>query len=211
MVQDVTRLHEDVKLPLLDENRLGACKVEKFLLAGMFTGQKQYAMIYTDGKTIKSSVKAKGVPAVARSFDLINDIAFDEDCEKISPVIVNTFARMGAGVTIYDKLMLLRATLSKRRHDIIQNLSYPFINIKEQLHYQKEYNYKMEVKRNNFMQTSADLIRIHKEENERYQAFKECLKFKHADNKDFKHAVDQMTNMRKRQLIKVPKFKYGFI
>jgi hypothetical protein len=103
--------------------------VEKFLLGGLFTGQKQYAMVYTDGKTVKASIKAKGVPASSRSFDLINDIAFDDDCEKISPVIVNTFARMGAGVTIYDKLMLLRATLSKRNHSLIQNISVPFKDI----------------------------------------------------------------------------------
>jgi hypothetical protein len=48
----------------------------------------------------------------------------------------------------------------------------------------------MEIKRNHFIQTNADLMKIYKEENERYQAFKECLKFKHADNRDFKHALD---------------------
>lgn len=130
-IKDVTTIHLEDKLPLLDDLRLGACKVEKFLLNGLFTGQKQYAMVYTDGKTVKQSVKAKGVPASMRAYDLINDIAYDDDCEKIVPVIVNTFCKMGAGVTIYDKLMMIRATLSKRRHDMNLNLSFPFTDIYE--------------------------------------------------------------------------------
>jgi hypothetical protein len=37
---DVTRLHENIEVPLLDEIRLGACKIEKYVIRGIALGAK---------------------------------------------------------------------------------------------------------------------------------------------------------------------------
>jgi hypothetical protein len=61
------------------------------------------------------------------------------------------------------------------------------------------------------MQTNQDLFKKYKEENDRYNVFKDGLKLRHSDNRDFRSAIDQMTAMRKNHLIRISKFKYGFI
>ena len=50
-----------LKVPLIDENRLGAAKIEKFIIKGMFAAPKSYMLdYYADGK-IKHVIKSKGV------------------------------------------------------------------------------------------------------------------------------------------------------
>lgn len=39
-IQDCTRIHERVEVNLIDENLLGACKIEKFVLRGVAIGAK---------------------------------------------------------------------------------------------------------------------------------------------------------------------------
>ena len=52
-MKDVRSIDEENLLPLIDESRLGASKIEKFLIKSIFTGQKQYGMVYVEGDRIK--------------------------------------------------------------------------------------------------------------------------------------------------------------
>lgn len=66
-IRDVTRLHEKVEEPLLHETKLGACKIEKYVIRGVALGAKQYGVYYMErnGRTreweLKVAVKLKGV------------------------------------------------------------------------------------------------------------------------------------------------------
>jgi len=47
-VPDCTNLKCTDELPLLDEHRLGACKIEKFVIRGIAEGAKLYCMYYLE-------------------------------------------------------------------------------------------------------------------------------------------------------------------
>lgn len=60
-VLDLCNLHSGAQVPLIDEDRLGAAKIEKFVIKGMFAAPKSYMLDYfADGK-IKHVIKSKGV------------------------------------------------------------------------------------------------------------------------------------------------------
>jgi hypothetical protein len=81
-VQDVTKLHDPAAIePLLDENRLGACKVEKLVIRGVALGAKQYGAYYLEYNgdfkrwDMKVAVKLKGVRPEARDMGILEDIS----------------------------------------------------------------------------------------------------------------------------------------
>lgn len=48
----------------------------------------------------------------------------------------------------------------------------------------------MEVQKEKYVRSNADIMAAYKEENDRYNSFKEGLQLKTYDNKDFKRAVE---------------------
>lgn len=48
----------------------------------------------------------------------------------------------------------------------------------------------MEVQKEKYIRENADIMKIYKEENDRYNSFKEALQLKTYDNKDFKRAIE---------------------
>lgn len=77
-LQDVTCLHEKKEIELLDELRLGACKIEKYVIRSLLLGAKQYGVYYLEkvksGWLLKLTVKLKGVKPEARSYKILNEI-----------------------------------------------------------------------------------------------------------------------------------------
>lgn len=102
MIKDVRNLDSDQKVPLIDDSRLGACKIEKEIICAKFTGQKQYGMTYIENGMIKEAVKVKGVPKKHATKEMIDQLAFQDGVNGI-PVFQTShevFRRLGAGTSI---------------------------------------------------------------------------------------------------------------
>lgn len=60
-ILDLCNLESGNEVLLIDENRLGAAKIEKFIIRGFFAAPKSYMLdYYADGK-ITNVIKSKGV------------------------------------------------------------------------------------------------------------------------------------------------------
>lgn len=133
-VKDVTNLASEEELPLIDDNRLGACKIEKLMINGLFMGQKQYGIRYIENGKIKETVKTKGIPEKYRDMLMIDRLQFqtDEEGNSIPPLVyqeVTQFRRAGAGVNIFPLLKIIKSTLYKRNYDFADCTSMPWENI----------------------------------------------------------------------------------
>ena len=102
-------------------------------------------MVYVEGGKIKEAVKAKGVPKDQRTMKMIEDLMFgiDEEGNETYPMAVRritTWAKQGAGVTVYPRAMIVRPTLTKRMHNKITQTSLPFKTIVDQMDFKKKYD-----------------------------------------------------------------------
>jgi hypothetical protein len=61
MIRDLCNLDDGTYVPLIDENRLGAAKIEKFIIKGQFAAPKSYMLDYYADGAIKNVIKSKGV------------------------------------------------------------------------------------------------------------------------------------------------------
>lgn len=204
---------------MLDEKRLGASKIEKYIIRGVFTGQKQYGIVYVEGDKIKTAVKAKGVPKEQRTMDLIDNLGFqmDDEGKRIAPFqyrLIPTWIKAGTGVTIYEKLMILRPTLVKRNHNIEDCTSTPFKTIAEQVENKRLIELQAGEEKNAF----KDQIRQVIDDvfaNEGYVAFKRLNLAKTQINQDLRLFVQdewkRIIESRRRLMTRLPKIKYGMI
>ena len=132
--QDVTMIHTGEQALLLDETRLGACKIEKYVIRGIALGAKQYGVYYLEQDKKKCwqmrlAVKLKGVRADARTMDILEDInqnigytTGDAPVDTINlPIAVTKmmvkWSRMGAGTILSNMVKMVRPTLTKRQHN----------------------------------------------------------------------------------------------
>lgn len=173
-IQDVTCIDQDVKTKLLDEDRLGACKIEKYVIRGIALGAKQYAVYYLEKNlkngifTLKQATKIKGVREDARSYNLLlsinNNIGnLSKDLRDLDigelPIILTKamtkWSRMGAGAILSEVRKLVRPTLTKRRHDVLQGTSRPFKDLTAFLNNKVEYE-----------QVAKEMKQLYKADNE---------------------------------------------
>lgn len=143
-IQDVTMLHEDKKDLLLDELRLGACKIEKYVIRGIALGAKQYGVYFLEWSSkakswqMRVAVKLKGVRADARTMSILEDISGKiQHTVTEGPVaqgelpfaltnLMTKWSRMGAGTILSDMVKIVRPTLTKRAHNLVDGTSVPF-------------------------------------------------------------------------------------
>lgn len=144
-VKDVTRIHESVEEPLLHETKLGACKIEKYVIRGIALGAKQYGVYYLERNragrwVLKVAVKLKGARSDSVNMEMLEGISkkirtflmvkVDEIDKVPLPLeitnIMTKWSRLGAGTVLSKMRKIIRPTLTKRNHDTISGVSKPF-------------------------------------------------------------------------------------
>lgn len=174
---------------------------------------------------MKLAVKLKGVRADARSMDILEDINEKIECTTgVADVadidlpiavtkLMTRWSRMGAGTILSSMVKMVRPTLTKRCHDLVQGTSIPFKSVSAFQAAKNIYEERAKVLKKQYRnKTSIERLLCDIKKHPDFVALHNASKLTNelvtSSKRFFKDSIQSLSECRKRYMMRLSKIKY---